>query len=46
MADKDILADAREEFDRVVEAETDNRNDYVDDIRFARLEEQRTAGPA
>jgi hypothetical protein len=40
MADKDILADAREEFDRVVEAETDNRNDYVDDIRFARLEEQ------
>lgn len=40
MADKDILADAREAFDQAVEAESDNREGFIDDIRFARLEEQ------
>jgi hypothetical protein len=40
MADKDILAEAREAFDQAVEAETDNRKDFVDDLRFARLGEQ------
>src|SRR6185369_2105244 len=40
MADKDILEEAREAFDNVVDAEGDNRDDFVDDLRFARLEEQ------
>lgn len=39
MAD-DILAGAREAFERVEESENDNRRDMLDDLRFARLGEQ------
>ncbi len=40
MADKDILADAREAFKLAAEAERDNREAALDDLRFARLGEQ------
>jgi hypothetical protein len=40
MADKDTIAEDREVFDQAVEAEADNRADFIDDIKFARLEEQ------
>ena len=40
MSDKDILQDARESFDAIQEAESRNRRNYVDDVRFARLGEQ------
>lgn len=40
MADKDILADAKEGFRLAVEHEADNRINGLDDIRFARLGEQ------
>jgi len=40
MADKDILADAKEAFEQASEAENDNRNDFIDDLKFARLADQ------
>lgn len=38
--DDDFLADAREEFEECVEHEADNRKEALDDLRFARLDEQ------
>lgn len=38
--DEDLIADAREAFDRAVDAESSNRNEALDDLRFARLGEQ------
>ena len=38
--DADILKDAKEAFDLAVEAESENRKEALDDIRFARLGEQ------
>jgi hypothetical protein len=38
--DSDILKEAREAFELAAERESDNRTDALDDIRFARLEEQ------
>jgi hypothetical protein len=35
-AEEDLLADAKDEFDRISEIENDNRECYIDDIRFAR----------
>ena len=40
MTTKDDLADAREAFRRISEAERDNRTAWVDDVRFARAGEQ------
>lgn len=40
MSDKDIIAEAREAFDRAVEHESENRESYIEDMRFARLGEQ------
>jgi len=40
LAEKDIIAEAREAFDAAYESEKDNRRDALDDIRFARLSEQ------
>lgn len=39
-SDKDVLADAKEAFELCADAEQDNRNDALDDLRFARLGEQ------
>lgn len=36
----DILSEAREAFDLAVETENENRQAYIDDVKFARLEEQ------
>lgn len=38
--DKDTLADAKEAFKRASEAEADQREDMLDDLKFARLGEQ------
>jgi hypothetical protein len=38
--DDDKLKEGREAFQRAADAETDNRRTYLDDYRFARLEEQ------
>lgn len=38
-APEDILERARKEFDRAKEAEEDNRTEFLDDLRFARLDE-------
>lgn len=38
--DADILKDAKEAFDLAAEAESENRREALDDIRFARLGEQ------
>lgn len=38
--DADILKDAKEAFDLAAEAESENRKEALDDIRFARLGEQ------
>lgn len=38
--DEDYIADAKAEFDLTQEAWADNRREFLDDIRFARLEEQ------
>lgn len=40
MSDKDIIGEAREAFDRAVEHESENRESYIEDMRFARLGEQ------
>ena len=40
MADDDLLLEARRLFDLASEAETENRQDALDDLRFARLGEQ------
>ncbi len=40
MSDDDILKEAREAFDRVADAEAENRREALDDLRFARLGEQ------
>ena len=40
MADKDVLADAKEAFTRCEEAESENRVEALDDLRFAKLGEQ------
>jgi hypothetical protein len=37
---EDFLATVREKYDRCVEVENDNRNDWKDDVRFAKLLEQ------
>jgi hypothetical protein len=39
-SDEDILLEAREAFDRAQEFWSENRNDFVDDVRFARLGKQ------
>jgi hypothetical protein len=39
-AEQDLLADAKDEFDRIAEIENDNRECYIDDIRFARDADQ------
>lgn len=39
-SDKDILADAKEAFELCADAEQENRNDALDDLKFARLGEQ------
>jgi hypothetical protein len=39
-SEKDILADEREEFERAADAESENRNVALEDLRFARLGEQ------
>jgi hypothetical protein len=38
--DDDLLRDAREAFDEAVQAESENRSEALDDLRFARLSEQ------
>lgn len=40
MADKDLLADAQEQFKLCEEAEAHNREPFLDDIKFAKLGEQ------
>lgn len=40
MADKDVLADAREAFKDCQDAEAKNRQNALDDLKFARLAEQ------
>lgn len=40
MADKDLLADAKEAFELCADAEKDNRLEALDDLKFARLGEQ------
>jgi hypothetical protein len=40
MADKDIIEEALEHFRRAEEAEQENRNNWLDDFKFARLGEQ------
>lgn len=37
---EEICSAAREDFERCVNAETENRKDFIDDVRFARLAEQ------
>lgn len=39
-SDEDLLADAKKAFARAEEAESKNRQNWVDDVRFARLGEQ------
>ena len=39
-SDDDLLADARKAFARAEEAESTNRTNWIDDVRFARLGEQ------
>jgi len=39
-SDDDILKDEREEFEEAYEAESENRNVALDDLKFARLNEQ------
>ena len=36
-ADDDLLIEAREAFDRAKDYENDNRLEYIDDLKFARL---------
>jgi hypothetical protein len=38
--DDDLIRDAREAFDEAVQAESENRAEALDDLRFARLSEQ------
>lgn len=38
--DEDLISEARKAFDRCVEKERDNRTNWLDDVRFARLGEQ------
>jgi hypothetical protein len=38
--DEDFLKEAQDEFDRISEIENDNRESYIDDIKFARHGEQ------
>lgn len=38
--DRDLLAEAQEQFDECEQAEAENRRDALDDLRFARLAEQ------
>jgi len=40
MSDKDVISDALEEFKLSDEAESENRINFADDVRFARLGEQ------
>ena len=40
MADKDIIEEAQEHFALAQESESDNRQQYIDDMRFARLGKQ------
>ena len=38
--ENDVLAEAKEQFEAVSEAEQENRNDALDDLKFARLGQQ------
>jgi len=38
--DQDLLEDAKEQFEECVQAESENRTEALDDLRFARLAEQ------
>lgn len=40
MSDKDVIADARQRFEEIEEAESHNRQAWLDDFKFARLAEQ------
>jgi hypothetical protein len=40
MSEKDLIADGKEAFEQAVDAEGDNRANFIDDLRFARLSEQ------
>jgi hypothetical protein len=40
LSDDEIIAEAREAFDRCADAEAENRREALDDLRFARLGEQ------
>lgn len=40
MSDKDTIADARQRFEKIEEAESHNRQAWLDDFKFARLAEQ------
>lgn len=40
MSDDEIIAEAREAFERAADAEAENRREALDDLRFARLGEQ------
>jgi hypothetical protein len=40
MSDKDTIADALEQFKASHDAESENRADFLDDLRFARMGEQ------
>src|SRR5689334_20536604 len=40
LSDDEIISEAREAFERAVEAEAENRREALDDLRFARLGEQ------
>jgi hypothetical protein len=40
LSDDEIIADAREAFERAADAEAENRREALDDLRFARLGEQ------
>jgi hypothetical protein len=38
--DDDLLSEGKEAFEQASDAESENRTDYIDDLRFARLAEQ------
>lgn len=38
--DEDFLSDVREKFERALQAENDNRTDWKDDVRFAKMGQQ------
>jgi hypothetical protein len=40
LAERDIIAEAKEAFDKALECESENRNEALDDIEFAKLGKQ------